>query len=106
MKEDTLSPSNLLSEQQQDGDIALLSALFPPPTNRLRVSTYSIGYLQSLEKRRELCSMVSYYLADRVIDTFVQVHPHLKEKYASKRDWKVTLAAGVTLLQLKLTTPM
>ncbi|EER28603.1 hypothetical protein CPC735_038670 [Coccidioides posadasii C735 delta SOWgp] len=94
------------SRAPQD-DVILLSDLFPPPgaIGDLR-DAYTFRYLASLRRRQEICSKLSYYLADRILDRYTQSHPAIKASFASKRDRQACYERGVARLQFKLTPLM
>ncbi|EEP76671.1 conserved hypothetical protein [Uncinocarpus reesii 1704] len=91
------------SRAPQD-DVILLSDLFPPPNGSN--DAYSFKYLASLRRRQETCSKLSYYLADRVLDKYMQNNPEVKASFASKRDRQACYERGVAFLQFKLTPLM
>ncbi|KAL4944499.1 hypothetical protein BDV06DRAFT_87835 [Aspergillus oleicola] len=54
-----------------EDDVVLLSDLFPPTMSARGGFLYTYRYLQSLRRRQKLCSRLCYYLADRIVDRFV-----------------------------------
>lgn len=86
-------------------DVILLSNLFPPSNYDSR-DAYSFRYLAGLRRRQETCSKLSYYLADRVLDRYMQTDPAVKASFASKRDRQACYDRGVALLQFKFTPIM
>lgn len=86
-------------------DVILLSDLFPPSDHNSR-DAYSFRYLAGLRRRQEVCSRLSYYLADRVLDRYMQSDPAIKASFASKRDRQACYDRGVALFQFKLTPIM
>ena len=45
---------------------------------------------------------LAYYLADRVLDKYMQSDPSIKASFASKRDRQVFYERGIAMLQFKL----
>ncbi|KAJ5643536.1 uncharacterized protein N7484_006043 [Penicillium longicatenatum] len=58
-----------------EDDVVLLSDLFPPSKSARGGHLYTFRYLWTLRQRQKLCSRLCYYLADRVMDRFVQTEP-------------------------------
>ncbi|KAJ5174560.1 uncharacterized protein N7482_000437 [Penicillium canariense] len=58
-----------------EDDVVLLSDLFPPSKSARGGHLYTFRYLHGLRQRQKQCSMLCYYLADRVMDRFVQTEP-------------------------------
>ncbi|WEW58462.1 hypothetical protein PRK78_003930 [Emydomyces testavorans] len=88
-------------------DVILLSDLFPPPgVCQHPQQAYSFKYLADLRRRQEICSKLAYYLADRILDKYMQSDPAVKASFASKRDRQACYDRGVALLQFKLTPLM
>ncbi|OQD89594.1 hypothetical protein PENANT_c002G07822 [Penicillium antarcticum] len=56
-------------------DVVLLSDLFPPFKSARGGHLYTFKYLHGLRRRQMLCSRLCYYLADRILDRFVQTEP-------------------------------
>lgn len=93
--------------REPEDDAILLSDLFPPLKGRdNRIDVYCFRYLWSLRHRQEACSWVAYYLADRVLDKYMQSDPAHKSLFASKRDRQTCYDRGIALLQFKLTPLM
>ncbi|KAJ5539685.1 hypothetical protein N7513_008017 [Penicillium frequentans] len=69
-------PSPIDSERiytrNPEDDVVLLSDLFPPSKSARGGHLYTFRYLWSLRQRQKLCSRLCYYLADRVMDRFMQ----------------------------------
>ncbi|KAI1908707.1 hypothetical protein LOZ04_004679 [Ophidiomyces ophidiicola] len=88
-------------------DVILLSDLFPPSEGPYNPKdAYTFRYLAGLQRRQDTCSKLAYYLADRVLDGYIQSDPEIKTSFASKRDRQACHERGVTLLQFKLTPIM
>jgi hypothetical protein len=49
---------------------------------------------------------LAYYLADRVIEAFMQSDPSMKAYFASKKDRQALCERGIAMLQFKLTPLM
>ncbi|CRL22349.1 Cyclin-like F-box [Penicillium camemberti] len=56
-------------------DVVLLSDLFPPSKSARGGHLYTFKYLHGLRRRQTLCSRLCYYLADRILDRFIQTEP-------------------------------
>ncbi|OGE50637.1 hypothetical protein PENARI_c016G08542 [Penicillium arizonense] len=56
-------------------DVVLLSDLFPPFKSARGGHLYTFKYLHGLRRRQKLCSRLCYYLADRILDRFMQTEP-------------------------------
>ncbi|PGH09602.1 hypothetical protein AJ79_05658 [Helicocarpus griseus UAMH5409] len=93
--------------REPEDDVILLSDLFPPPKFEDGVKdAYTFRYLWSLRRRQEVCSKLAYYLADRVLDRYLQSDPAHKSLFASKRDMEACHELGIARLQFKLTPLM
>ncbi|KAJ5211896.1 uncharacterized protein N7498_003542 [Penicillium cinerascens] len=69
-----------------EDDAVLLSDLFPPSKSARGGHLYTFRYLYGLHQRQKLCSRLCFYLADRVMDRFVQTEPiFLRTSFPSKR---------------------
>ncbi|EPS30172.1 hypothetical protein POX_b02817 [Penicillium oxalicum] len=55
-----------------EDDMVLLSDLFPPSKSAKGGHLYTFRYLHELRSRQKQCSKLCYYLADRVMDRFMQ----------------------------------
>ncbi|CAG8111592.1 unnamed protein product [Penicillium salamii] len=68
-------------------DVVLLSDLFPPSKSARGGHLYTFKYLHGLRRRQMLCSRLCYYLADRILDRFIQTEPAvMKASFPSKRN--------------------
>lgn len=68
-------------------DVVLLSDLFPPSKSARGGHLYTFKYLHGLRRRQMLCSRLCYYLADRILDRFVQTEPAvMKASFPAKRN--------------------
>ncbi|KAJ5132609.1 hypothetical protein N7448_006767 [Penicillium atrosanguineum] len=75
-----------------EDDAVLLSDLFPPSKSARGGHLYTFRYLHGLHQRQKLCSRLCYYLADRVMDRFVQTEPvFLRSSFPSKRTERTAL---------------
>ncbi|KAK2804846.1 hypothetical protein FQN51_001488 [Onygenales sp. PD_10] len=93
--------------QEPEDDVILLSDLFPPrPSRHDTQDAYTFRYLWGLRQRQEVCSKLAYYLADRVLDRYMQSDPSHKTLFASKKDRQACYDHGIALLQFKLTPLM
>ncbi|EEH33721.2 F-box domain-containing protein [Paracoccidioides lutzii Pb01] len=93
--------------REPEDDVILLSDLFPPPRRENSdQGVYTFRYLWSLRKRQEVCSKLSYYLADRVLDRYMQTSPENEPPFASKKDLQASHECRVAQLQFKLTPLM
>ncbi|KAJ6024968.1 hypothetical protein N7540_005765 [Penicillium herquei] len=74
-------PSPIATERIYTGnpedDVILLSDLFPPHKNTKDGYVYTFKYLSSLRRRQSLCLRLCHYLADRMMDRFIQTEPTL-----------------------------
>lgn len=92
-----------------EDDVILLSDLFPPFTDDLsRRERYSFRYLADLRRRQEVCSKLSYYLADHVLDRFMEENPAWVKtvSHLPKQTQQKIMERGSALLQSKLTPLM
>ncbi|KAJ5266877.1 hypothetical protein N7478_009685 [Penicillium angulare] len=55
-----------------EDDVVLLSDLFPPSKSARGGHLYTFRYLHGLRQRQRLCSRLAYYLADSVMNRYVQ----------------------------------
>ncbi|KAJ5106008.1 hypothetical protein NUU61_003355 [Penicillium alfredii] len=83
-------PSPIDSERtytrNPEDDVVLLSDLFPPSKSAKGGHIYTFKYLHGLRRRQKLCSRLCYYLADRVMDRFVQTESDLvRSSFPAKR---------------------
>ncbi|KAJ6143967.1 hypothetical protein N7471_003420 [Penicillium samsonianum] len=68
-------------------DVVLLSDLFPPSKSARGGHLYTFKYLHGLRRRQMLCSRLCYYLADRILDRFIQTEPAvMKASFPAKRN--------------------
>ncbi|KAL4783169.1 hypothetical protein BJX76DRAFT_330499 [Aspergillus varians] len=70
-----------------EDDVVLLSDLFPPTRSAKGGHLYTFRYLNSLRRRQKLCSKLCYYLADRIVDRFVNVETtFMKTSFSSRAE--------------------
>ncbi|KAJ5155036.1 uncharacterized protein N7500_010475 [Penicillium coprophilum] len=68
-------------------DVVLLSDLFPPSKSARGGHLYTFKYLHGLRRRQMLSSRLCYYLADRILDRFVQTEPAvMRASFPAKRN--------------------
>lgn len=85
----------------------LLSDLFPPPKlENSAKDVYSFRYLWSLRRRQEVCSKLAKYLANSVLERYLQSDPAHRAVFTSKRDLQACHERGIAQLQFKLTPLM
>ncbi|KAJ5692934.1 hypothetical protein N7462_002357 [Penicillium macrosclerotiorum] len=69
-----------------EDDEVLLSDLFPPSKSARGGHLYTFRYLYTLRQRQKQCSRLSYYLADRIMERFVQTEDiFLRTSFPTKR---------------------
>ncbi|KAL4921973.1 kinetochore complex Sim4 subunit Fta1-domain-containing protein [Aspergillus aurantiobrunneus] len=70
-----------------EDDVVLLSDLFPPIMSAKGGHLYTFRYLHSLRRRQKLCSKLCYYLADRIVDRFVECETmFMKTSFSSRAE--------------------
>lgn len=104
-------PSPIESERaytrNPEDDVVLLSDLFPPAKSAKGGHLYTFRYVHSLRRRQKLCSRLCYYVADRVMDRFVQSQfAFVKNMFPSKREKNAFIERGVASLWFNLTPLM
>ncbi|KAI9785149.1 MAG: hypothetical protein M1839_000787 [Geoglossum umbratile] len=99
-------PPDAVHTREPEDDVILLSDLFPPPQNRFKVSMYTFVYLQSLQRRQDTCGKLSSYLAERVVDMYLQSEPAVKQSFKGRKDWKESHERAMARLGFKLTPMM
>jgi hypothetical protein len=88
---------------EPEDDVILLSDLFPPQDTRHNgADAYTFGYLRSLRRRQKLCFGLAYYLADRVMDKYLDSDSSPKSSFASKKERQSFFDRGTALLRSKL----
>ncbi|OJD18604.1 hypothetical protein AJ78_01375 [Emergomyces pasteurianus Ep9510] len=93
--------------REPEDDVILLSDLFPPPKiENSGTDAYSFRYLWSLRRRQEVCSKLANYLADSVLERYLQSDPAHRAVFSSKKDLQACHEGGIALLQFKLTPLM
>ena len=69
-----------------EDDVVLLSDLFPPSKSAKGGHLYTFRYLHGLRSRQKQCSMLCYYLADRVMERFIQTESiFLRSSFPTKK---------------------
>lgn len=87
--------------------MVLLSDLFPPSKSAKGGHLYTFRYVHSLRRRQNLCSRLCYYVADRVMDRFVQCEQaFVKAMFPSKKDKNALVERGIASLRFNLTPLM
>lgn len=81
----------------------LISDLFPPPKSGHNTSLYTFRYLHELQLRLKICDKLSYYLADQVLDRYMENLPPSKSLFGSRNERKAVHQQARGLLQFKLT---
>lgn len=104
-------PSPIDSERactrNPEDDAVLLSDLFPPAKSAKGGHLYTFRYVRSLRRRQTLCTRLSYYLADRVMDRFVQIEvPYMKHSFPGKEERNAFIQRGIARLCFELTPLM
>ncbi|EZF71022.1 hypothetical protein H105_06654 [Trichophyton soudanense CBS 452.61] len=92
-----------------EDDVILLSDLFPPfVEDTSGREHYSFRYLADLRRRQEVCSKLSYYLADHVLDRFMEENPGWVKSlsHLPKPTQQKIMDRGNALLKSKLTPLM
>ncbi|CAI7608034.1 unnamed protein product [Penicillium pancosmium] len=75
-----------------EDDVLLLSDLFPPSKSARGGHLYTFRYLNGLRQRQKQSSKLCYYLADRIMDRFVQAEPiFLRTSFPSKKPERTAL---------------
>ncbi|KAJ5890923.1 uncharacterized protein N7473_007151 [Penicillium subrubescens] len=75
-----------------EDDVVLLSDLFPPSKSARGGHLYTFRYLHGLRSRQKQCSMLCYYLADRVMERFVQAEPiFLRSSFPTRKAERTAL---------------
>lgn len=104
-------PSPIESERtytrNPEDDVVLLSDLFPPSKSAKGGHLYTFRYVHSLRRRQKLCSRLCYYVADRVMDRFMQCEQaFVKTMFPSKKDKNALIQRGIASLWFNLTPLM
>ena len=104
-------PSPIDSERtytrNPEDDVVLLSDLFPPSKSAKGGHLYTFRYIHSLRRRQRLCSRLSYYLADRVIDRFIRSETlFMKQSFLSRNGRKAFIQRGIASVWFNLTPLM
>lgn len=90
-----------------EDDVVLLSDLFPPSKSAKGGHLYTFRYVHSLRRRQRLCSRLSYYIADRVMDRFVENESlFMKHSFPSKNERYAFFQRGIASLWFSLTPLM
>ncbi|KAJ5103575.1 hypothetical protein N7532_004104 [Penicillium argentinense] len=89
-------PSPIDSERtytrNPEDDVVLLSDLFPPSTSARGGHLYTFRYLYGLRQRQKQSSRLCYYLADRIMDQFLQTEPiFLRTTFPTKKAERTAL---------------
>ncbi|KAF3386900.1 hypothetical protein F1880_000224 [Penicillium rolfsii] len=75
-----------------EDDVVLLSDLFPPSKSARGGHLYTFRYLHGLRTRQKQCSMLCYYLADRVMERFIQTEPiFLRSSFPTRKAERTAL---------------
>ncbi|EYE90232.1 F-box protein [Aspergillus ruber CBS 135680] len=104
-------PSPIESERtytrNPEDDVVLLSDLFPPAKSAKGGHLYTFRYVHSLRRRQKLCSRLCYYLADRVMDRFVQCeNAFMKSMFPTRKEKNALVQRGIASLWFNLTPLM
>jgi hypothetical protein len=104
-------PSPIDSERtytrNPEDDVVLLSDLFPPAKSAKGGHLYTFKYVHGLRKRQNLCSRLCYYLADRVMDRFVQCEPaFVRASFPSRNERNALVRRGKVSVSFNLTPLM
>ncbi|KAG0153526.1 hypothetical protein PDIDSM_2179 [Penicillium digitatum] len=85
-------------------DVVLLSDLFPPSKSARGGHLYTFNTLHGLRRRQMLCSRLCYYLADRILDRFIQTEPAvMKASFPAKRNERNALVKrGIASIRFHL----
>ncbi|KAL4897338.1 hypothetical protein BDV59DRAFT_170337 [Aspergillus ambiguus] len=79
--------SDWTSTRNPEDDVVVLSDLFPPTESARGGHLYTFRYVYSLRRRQNLCSKLSYYLADRVMDRFMHEETiYMKAMFPSRKE--------------------
>lgn len=85
----------------------LLSDLFPPAKSAKGGHLYTFRYVHRLRRRQKLCSRLCYYLADRVMDRFVQCeNAFMKSMFPTRKEKNALVQRGIASLWFNLTPLM
>ncbi|KAJ5626180.1 hypothetical protein N7510_002489 [Penicillium lagena] len=104
-------PSPIDSERtytrNPEDDVVLLSDLFPPAKSAKGGHLYTFRYLHGLRRRQTLCSHLCYYLADRIMDRFVQCEPaFVRASFPSRNERNALVQRGKVSVSFNLTPLM
>lgn len=81
----------------------LISDLFPPPKSGYNTDLYTFRYLYDIQLRLKICDKLSYYLANQVMDGYMEAQPPSKSLFSSRKERKAVHQQAKGLLQLTLT---
>jgi hypothetical protein len=81
----------------------LVSDLFPPTKNGYGTDLYTFRYIHDLRQRLRVCDKLSYYLADQVMDRYMENNPPSKSLFGSRTERKAVQQQARGLVQFKLT---
>ncbi len=86
------------SNHEPEDDVRLLSDLFPPSRTRQGTYVYNLRYLKALSKRLDVCTRLSYHLAEVVMDLYIASRNVVNKKAA-----KQSLLDGSDRIRKRLT---
>ncbi|KAL1974129.1 hypothetical protein VTN31DRAFT_5689 [Thermomyces dupontii] len=98
----TISKERTYTRNPED-DVVLLSDLFPPKSSAKGGYLYTFRYLHSLRRKQYVCTRLCHYLANRVMDRFLNTQQlWVKAHFPSKAERNSIFERGTINLQYNL----